>query len=147
MESLIKKTGQSSLFGTNSFPEADQFCQMTVAFDKSSFGDFINICNRCFVESIENFGLASSKKDYFWNDIKSSYPSLWNSLYRIKLYRHNVVHRILKDKFFKDFMNFINIDLEGQNPSTVKDLPFVLQQCVLEGLLTGIQIESNRISI
>jgi len=56
------------------------------------------------------------------------------------------VHRILKDQFFEDFKKFINTDLEGQTPSEVKDLPFVLQQCVLEGLLTGIQIETNKLS-
>ena len=43
-------------------------------------------------------------------------------------------------------MDFINTDLEGKTPSEVKDLPFVLSQCVLEGLLTGIQIESNKLT-
>jgi hypothetical protein len=146
LEDLIQEKKLASLFGPNSFAEEHQFCQLQVVSDRANFGDFLNTCNRCFIESIDNYGKSILRKDYFWKDIKDNYPSLWIPLYRIKVYRHNYVHRILKDKFFKDFMDFINTDLEGQSPSEVKDLPFVLQQCVLEGLLTGIQIESNKLS-
>lgn len=146
LEDLIQEKKLTSLFGPNSFAEEHQFCQLQVVSDKANFGDFLNTCNRCFIESIDNYGKSISRNDYFWKDIKDNYPSLWNPLYRIKVYRHNYVHRILKDKFFKDFMDFINTDLEGQTPSEVKDLPFVLSQCVLEGLLTGIQIESNKLT-
>ena len=145
-EDTVEKKKLPLLFGPNSFPEADQFYQISVVSDKAHYGDFINTCYRCFVEPIENYGASISNKEYFWNDIKNAYPSLWESLYRIKIYRHAYDHRKLKEKPHEDFLKFINIDLEGQNPSDVKELNFVIQQCVLDGLLTGIQIESNIIS-
>ena len=45
-----------------------------------------------------------------------------------------------------ELVKYLNQDLEGRNPSRVDDLFFLLQQCVLDGLLTGIQIEIASLS-
>ena len=70
LEKLIQKAGVSLLFGANSFPEADAFANIKVCECEDNFDVFINTCNRCFVELIENFGRSIGKPDYFWNEIK-----------------------------------------------------------------------------
>ena len=39
---------------------------------------------------------------------------------------------------------YLKVDLEGRSPAQVQELWFVLQQCVLDGLFAGIQVELNR---
>lgn len=146
LETTIRSKDLPPLFGPNSFPEADELFQIEVVTDKSSYGDFLHTYNRCFIESIENYGKSISKNNYFWEDIKSSYPDLWEALYRLKLYRHEFVHSKLNPKPSEDFLNFVKKDLEGQKPKDIPDLHFFIQQCILDSLLLGIQIESNRYS-
>ena len=146
LEKSIVKKSLPLLFGTNSFPEAEKLCQIGVVIDKASYGNFLNTYYRCFVESIENYGKSLHKNDYFWGDIKKTYPALWEALYRLKLYRHAYVHRELNEKPSKDFYGFIKTDLEGKNPNEIPDLEFFIQQSILDGILTGIQIESNKYS-
>jgi len=146
LEALIQKKKLPPLFGPNSFPEADEFIGVEVVTDKVTYGHFINTCNRCFVESIDRYGKSIGKKDYFWEDIKESYPALWDALYRIRLYRHAYAHRELNEKPHEDFNKYIKRDLEGQKPSQVRELNFVIQQCVLESLLNSIQVETYSLS-
>jgi len=146
LEALIRKEKLPLLFGPNSFPEADEFINIGVVTDKATYGDFINTCNRCFVESIERYGKSIGKNNYFRKDIKEHYPALWDALYRIKLYRHAYDHRELNEKPHEDFIKYIKRDLEGQSPSRVRELNFVIQQCVLESLLNSIQIETYSLS-
>ncbi len=146
LERLIRDSCGLSFFGPNSFPEADCFLAVRVCESEDDFESFINTCNRCFVESIENYGQTISKPNYFWNDMKSSYPGLWHALHRIKVYRHDHMHLRLTPSTNKHLIEFLKRDLEGRNPSRVEDLFFVLQQCVLDGLLTGIQVEINKLS-
>jgi hypothetical protein len=146
LEKLISENDSPLLFGPNSFPEADSFIKIRVCKTKEQFGGFINTCNRCFIESIENYGKSISVSNYFWDDIRSTYPSLWYALHRIKIYRHNHMHLKLNPHANRDLLDYLNQDLEGRSPSRVKDLYFVLQQCVLDGLLTGIQMEVNSLS-
>ena len=61
------------LFGPNSFPEADNFMDISVCNSDKEFKVFINTLNRCFVESIEIYGKSIGKTDYFWKDIKNNY--------------------------------------------------------------------------
>ena len=134
-----------SLFGSNSFPEADEFQQTQVVSTKDDLNSFLNTCYRCFVESIENYGKSISKKKYFWEEIEKNYPDLWDSLYRIKLYRHAADHLELSPNFDRDLKFYINLDYEGKKPDTIPDPQFYMQQCILESLLIGIQIESNKL--
>ncbi len=146
LEKIIEKKSLPLLFGTNSFPEAEKLCQIGVVTDKASYGNFLNTYYRCFVESIENYGKSLHINHYFWEDIKTAYPALWEALYRLKLYRHASVHSELNEKPHEDFFEFVKMDLEGKNPSEIPDLEFFIQQCILDGILTGIQIESNKYS-
>ena len=146
LEKLIKSNNLPSLFGCNSFPEADEFQKITVVDDKSSFSNFINTCNRCFVESIENYGKSLNKGNYFWSEIKGNYHGLFYALDRIKTYRNEQDHLLLNNSSEQKLKEYLKTDLEGKKPSQMDDLYFVLEQRVLDGILTGIQIELNNIN-
>lgn len=134
-----------SLFGPNSFPESHRFAQVAVASDENGFESFINCCNRCFVESIESFGNHISRSRYFWTDVASAYPALWDALHRIKVYRHNRMHIRLKPDVEQVLRDYLHRDLEGRDPRQVEDLWFVLQQAVLDALLAGLQVEISKL--
>ncbi len=146
LEKLINKNRHPRLFGPNSFPDADKFANIKVCQNAEDFTSFINTCYRCFVESIDNYGKSVGKSNYYWNEIKSTYPGLWHALQRIRLYRHDFFHLELKANVNDSLLEYLDTDLEGRMPSQVDELHFWLQQCVLDGLLTGIQIESQRFS-
>jgi hypothetical protein len=135
-----------SLFGTNSFPEAERFVSVQPASSNNDFVTFINTANRCFVESIEKHGRSLGKKDYFWTDVKQAYPDLWDALQRIKIYRHNDLHLELNVTAEAELKRYLESDLEGRRSSQVEDVWFVFQQSVLDGLLLGVQCELNRLS-
>ena len=147
-ERQIDRARKPSLFGVNSFPEADRFMSLPVVADETTFGTFINICNRCFVESIEAYGrTVANRPNYFWDSIKTDYPALFDALHRIKLYRHHRAHLRLNPGVDQALNSYLRTDLEGRTPAEVgADLWFTLQQCVLDGLLTGIMIETERIT-
>lgn len=148
LERLIQRSSLPSLFGPTSFPEADRFLNVKVVEDEDDFTSFINICSRCFVEPIEIYGKNQnpSKRHYFWNEIKTTYPSLFDALNRIKTYRNEKDHILLNDNANNSLIEYLDIDLEGESPRNVNHLFFTLQQRVLDGLLLGIQVETNRIS-
>jgi hypothetical protein len=146
LERAIKQADTIKLFGPNSFPEADAFAQVSVVKTEKHFIDFINTCNKCFIESIENYGSSIGEKKYYWEQIKTAYSGLWHALHRIKIYRHDNLHLMLTKQASTELLGYLQQDLDGKNPSTVQDLYFVLQQCVLDGFLTGIQIEINNLT-
>jgi hypothetical protein len=145
LEKIISNTPMNSLFGTNSFPEADTFLNISITTSESEFSTFINICNRCYVESIINYGKEIGLPNYYFNEIKHSYQGLWDALERIRLYRHNYMHLKLFPSVNQQMIDLLKSDLEGKTPGQVIDLYFVLQQCVLDGLLSGVQTEIFRI--
>ena len=98
--------GLPKLFGENSFPEADRFVNVGPVSNEPEFENFFNICNRCFVESIEKYGKSLGKKKYFWNEIKSTYPALFDVLHRIKVYRHSSDHLELNPMSPRSIKNF-----------------------------------------
>ncbi|THF77106.1 ATP-binding protein [Cohnella fermenti] len=147
LEKLIKLNKMVLLFGPNSFPEADQFVNIKICSDERDFIQFINICNRCFVDSIEIYGESLGNKKFFWNEFQQNYSGLFYALRRIKIYRHDHMHIQLNTNVSSLLLEYLNKDLERQKPSDVQDLYFVLQQCVLDGLLTALQIEINKIEI
>ena len=143
---VVKGKGLPCLFGDNSFPEAERFLGIKPVSSNDEFVTLINICNRCFVESIERFGRDQKIQDYFWTTIKQGYPDLWDGLQRIKVYRNNDLHLELKAKVEAELKRYIETDLEGQRPAQIPEVWFVLQQSVLDGLLLGVQCELNRYS-
>ncbi len=146
LEKLIKNNSLPPLFGINSFAEADIFRESRVCQNEDDFNSFSSCCNRCFVESIENYGTDIKKKKYFWEEIKRTYPGLFDALYRIKLYRHDRMHLELYPGINSSLLEYLKRDLEGKPPRQVEDVYFVLQQCILDGLLAGIQVEINKLN-
>lgn len=141
LEMSIRSEGKAKLFGENSFPEADRFSAITPVHTESEFENFFNICNRCFVESIENYGKSISKANYFWEDIKKEYPTLFQVLLKIKVYRHSADHLELNQRFTKLYNEFWKEDTQGI--SDTAEQRFVIQQRLLEDFLAAIQIEMS----
>ena len=146
LEKLINSAKSPLLFGPNSFPEAERFKEIKLCNTDETFSFFINTCNRCFVESIENYGKSIGKNKYLWDVIKINYAGLFDALHRIKIYRHEQNHIMLTGQASFDLISYINKDLQGQKPSEVNNIFFWLQQCILDNLFTGIQIEINQLS-
>jgi hypothetical protein len=113
---------------------------------ENQFKQFLDTCNKCFVESVENFGQSIDRNKYYWQDIRTTYPGLWYALQRIKIYRHESLHLMLTEQAAGELLAYLKQDLEGKQPSSVRDCYFILQQCVLDGLLTGIQIEIGNLT-
>lgn len=143
---VAKAKNVPGLFAEDDFPEKERFLALKHATVNDEFMVFINCCNRCFVESVERFGRQQSIKDYFWTNIKQTYPDLWDALQRIKIYRHNDLHLELNSTAAAELRRYIETDLEGQRTSQVEGVWFIFQQCVLDNLLLGIQCEINRYS-
>lgn len=59
---ISQSRGMPKLFGDHSFPEADKLIEIPVADSESNFVAFTNTINRCFVESIENYGREIGKE-------------------------------------------------------------------------------------
>lgn len=140
----IDKAGLPKLFGDGDFPEAERFSAILPATDVDTFVVFINICNRCFVESIERYGNKAGIKGYFWSSIKTTYPDLWHALQRIKVYRNNDLHLELNVTVEAELKRYLDIDLEGRTVSQVREPWFALQQAVLDELMLCIQYELAR---
>lgn len=145
IQRLAESNSRPALFGPNSFAESHRFATLPPVASHQDFVGFINTCNRCFIEAIESFGKHQGLSRYFWEEIKESYSSLWSALHRIKVYRHNQMHLRLDHAADESLRRFMNQDLEGREPSRVEDIWFILQQCVLDGLLNGLQVEITRL--
>ena len=75
----------------------------------------------------------------FWNEIKTNYPALFGVLHRIRVYRHSSDHLVLNQTVAQKYREFWAEDTEGIAEESEKY--FVVQQRLLEGFLTAIQIE------
>ena len=139
LESAIQDASKDKLFGENSFPEADKFADEKPVSNEHQFISFITTCNKCFVESIDNYGKSIGKPKYFWNEIKSTYPTLFEVLHRIRVYRHSADHLKLNPDVAKLYNEYWNEDTAGI--SNDEEKYFVIQQRLLEGFVTAIQIE------
>ena len=142
----IDRVGSPRLFGPQSYPESHRFFDLTPVEVEADFANFINVCNRCFVESIENYGGSVGKTKYFWREIGQSYPALSEALRRIKVYRHDRVHIKLQPEVSEELHSFLRLDLGGRHPGSVDHLWFHLQQCVLDDLLVCILVEIDRLT-
>ena len=146
LQRVISDLARPLLFGVHSYPESHKFFNLAVVRDETAFAGFINTCNRCFVEPVENYGASIGSQKYFWRDIKDSYPALSVALRRIKVYRHHRVHIKLQGATFEELQFFLERDLGGRQPASVQDIWFQLQQCVLDDLLTGTLVEIDRLT-
>ncbi len=142
LETTIVARHQRPIYGLSSIPEADRFMKLKVVSTDDDFEGFINVCNRCLVEAIENYGKQVGKSKYYWNEIKDDYPTLWKALLRIKIYRHEMFHIQLTAQASSELINFLSEDLDGRSVNSVADGYFVLQQCVMDSLLAAIQVET-----
>jgi hypothetical protein len=144
LEKIIFDNGLPQLFGKNGFPEAERFCKMAVVSNQEEFEAFINVCNRCLVEPVQNFGKKIGNKNYYWVDVKKYYPDIWDALNRIKVYRNDNFHIELNKPTEIELKRYLEKDLYGKRPSQVKDLYFILQQSVIDELFVSILCELNR---
>ena len=138
-ETAIRGAKKDKLFGENSFPEAEKFAGIIPVSSETEFEAFFNICNRCFVESIENYGKSIGKSDYFWKEIKVAYPSLHAVLHRIKVYRHSQDHSSLHPDVAQKYREFWDEDTKGI--SDPDEQRFAIQQKTLENFLTAVQLK------
>ena len=143
LETAIRSSGKNKLFGENSFPEAERFAELTPVTKTYELQNFFNVCNRCFVESIENYGASIGKPKYFWNEIKTDYPVLFETLERIKVYRHSEDHLKLNPTVSTKYISFFNEDTKGFD--TEKEQKFAIQQKLIENFHAAIQIEISSI--
>ena len=143
---MTLKAGTPKLYGRSGFPEAEKFCGLSPAKTEADFESFINTCNRCLVESIDQVGRSLSDPKYFWKVVKPAYPELWEALHRIRLYRNNQLHLELLPVVETELKKQLDVDLDGKRLNQVVDVWFVLQQCVLDGLFLGAQCEINLLS-
>jgi hypothetical protein len=146
MEKVARERGMPKLYGQNGFPEAERFGAITPCLSMAEFDHFINVCNRCFVEPVENMGMSAGKKDYFWKDVKASYPDFWHGLLRTKVYRNDQMHLFLKKQVEDQLRDMLDNDFLGLSPEQMDDPPFALQQMVIDGLFVGVQAELERIT-
>jgi len=146
LERRIEAKKAPSLFGPNSFSEADRLRDLGWVHDQEEFDSFINVLNRCLVESVERWGTHEGKPNYFWNEVRCTYPALQNALERVKVYRNNAMHLVLQPQVEQKLAEFLKEDLEGRQPSEVDDLWFILQQRVLDGLFAAVQAEAIRLN-
>ena len=145
LERLVGLAKLPCLYGPNSVPQSHKLLEQSAVNSTGAFNNFITVYNSCFVEGIENYARHLGKKNYFWKEIKKAYPSLFEALHRIKVYRHKNSHITLKPEVEKNYKEFLYRDLEGRDLNTVDDVWFVLQQCVLDGLHSGLQNEISRL--
>lgn len=144
LEMAIYTANKPKLFGENSFPEAEKFASIKPIYTEEQFQHFFNICNKCFVESIENYGKSIGKNNYFWEEIKNTYPSLFEVLHRIKIYRHSSDHLKLNTVVAQKYQEYWNEDVA--DVSEESEQHFVIQQRILENFLSAVQIEIENIS-
>ena len=143
-DKLAKSQGKD-YFGPNTLPESEILNQIGVVSTSGDWQNFINAANRTFVESVEQYGVSTGRDRYFWLDIKSKLPRLWHALQRIKLYRNEEMHLVLKGSVIVAYNEYLSQDLGGAPITSLGgDVYFMLQQGVLDGLLNALQIETAR---
>lgn len=146
LEGMIRLAGKPLLFGPNSFPEAERLFDIQPPVNSDSLGSALTILSRCFVESIDIYGKSLGNSMYFWNTVKSSYPSLHEALHRIRVYRNNAQHLELLPAVEKQLRNFLEQDLDDGLATTTEKYWCILQRC-LDILFLSIQREISNIEV
>lgn len=146
LEKQIGDQKLPSLFGPNSFPEMHKFMDISVCKNEKDFTAFTNTMSKCFVESIELYGKSLNEQKYLFSTISDTYPDLFESIYRIKLYRHSSDHLALDKRSLKMYDEYLQKDLETRQIKDVPDAYFILQQCTIDAMLNSIQIETCKLT-
>ena len=133
---IIRNEKLPSLYGKKGFAEGEKFLGMEVVKHEENFLNFINICNRCLVESLGPRDTCI--------DIEQAYPDLWDALKRIKTYRIEQVHLSLTPNARDNLQAYLEEDLDSKSPSQIEDGYFILQQAVIDNLFSSIIYEINR---
>lgn len=144
LEVAIAQASLPKLFGDHSFPEADKLIGIPVVDSGITFVAFANTVSRCFIESIENYGKEIGKSQYFWQEIATTYPTLYAVLYRAKVYRHSQDHLKLTPQFEKDYHTFRMEDTAGFQDD--QEQLYAIQQRLLDSLLASVQVELNKLT-
>ncbi len=144
LEKAINCHSGPKLFGENSFPEAERFAELTPVKSETDFENFFNVCNKCFVESIDNYGKSIGKQKYFFTEIKNAYPTLFEVLHRIRVYRHSGDHLALVPDVARKYNEYWKEDTSGF--SLPEEQRFIVQQRLLESFLTSLQIEIDSLT-
>ncbi|WP_434794497.1 hypothetical protein TPDSL_15320 [Terrisporobacter petrolearius] len=129
--------------GKGDIPELHYFLELPLANDSKKFKLFIDYINKSLVESLEINGKNNGKKNYFWNEFKTSYPKLYKSLSRIKVYRNKASHFKLTDSNEKTYTSFLDKDLDGCIPDLIQDGYLILQYVVVIELENAIKDVMN----
>lgn len=145
LEKEAKLANQPALFGPNSFPEADRLRDIVVAKDVQTLASTLNILNRCFIESIDRYGDSIGERKYFFTKIKAAYPSLYDALRRIRVYRNNEHHLELVPSVEATLKDYLDRDLDEALAASEQKYWAILQRS-LDELLRAIQIEIARFS-
>jgi len=143
---LLHDRAMPILFPNNIVHEPEKLILIKPCNTQDDFTSFINIMNKCFVEPIENHGKFIGDKNYYWSTAQKTYPELWESINRIKSYRHNSVHNHLTENAQKNYYYYIEKDMGGRRITQVDDPWFLLQQITLDELLVGILCEIGRLT-
>lgn len=133
--------GLPALYRGNGPSEAELFASVRECSSREEMVAFLNQANRSLVEPIDREGKRLSKKDYFFGDIKSNYTKLWTGLNRVRAYRNHLLHLELTPIAKNAYEDFLQFDLDGQDPSNSVDGWFQLQSAILNGLLIALQAE------
>ncbi len=149
LEKLIRQTSTTpkplpSLFGPNSFPEADHLLAIKSPTDANGLAAALTPLYRSFVESIENYGQSLGKKNYFWGDIKQHFSYLHEALHRIRVYRHDGQHLKLVPNADAAFRRFLDEDLPGDLIHSEDRYWIVLQRC-LDSIHRSLQREISNL--
>lgn len=140
LESIAKESSHPSLFGPNSFPEADRLFNIIPPADEKSLAAALTPLHRSFVEPIENFGKEKGIKNYFWTIVQSTYPMLQEALLRIRMYRNNEQHIELLPAVRTQLNRFLEKDLEGDFTHNDEKHWIQFQRC-LDELHRALQYE------
>ena len=143
LERLATLVGKPSLYGPNSFPEAEKLFLMQPAKDSDSLGSALTILFRCFVESIDRYGIDQGNNSYFWNDIKMNYPDLHVALHKIRVYRNNSQHLELLSVVEKTLRVFLEQDLD-ESLAASNERYWCLLQRSLDSLFLSVQREISK---
>jgi hypothetical protein len=144
-EKAARDAGQPSLFGPNSFPEADRLRDVPVAVSPQTLAAGLNILNRCFLESIDRFGSSISENKYFFTRIKAAYPTLYDALHRIRVYRNDEHHLELRPGVKAALREYLERDLDGALMNSEEKYWAILQRS-LDELLRAIQVETAHLT-
>lgn len=143
LEKYVNQSTRRKIFGDKSFAEPEKFLVVGEVKTQDEFICFINTCNKCFIERIEEYGKSCGCAKYFWKEFKTDYPDLWYAFCRIKIYRNKELHLELNAGCQKLLEEYLLEDIEGKKPSQIEDVWFILQQRCLDGIFLGIQCELN----